>query len=109
MVLADWKGRMNESPSRKIRGTHHLLGLHDGALVVVEYRPTGGPEYRRRTIIGTIVSANCEELHVMQTGGYREGWFPEVVTLDFGEARGPIGVVKGWASACCECGGSGTT
>ena len=82
-------------------------GLHDGALVVVEYFTTATALRRRRTIIGTVVSANRDELHIMQTGGYRDERYPEMVTLDFGEARGPIGVVASWSAACCECGGTG--
>ena len=96
------KGRMNG-----LRGDPSLMGLHDGALVVVKYRPTGCADWQRRTIIGTVVTANREELHVMQTGGYREDHFPEMVTLGFGADHGPIGVVRGWAAACCECGGTG--
>jgi hypothetical protein len=79
-------------------------GLHDGAFVVVTYVAKSGPT---REIVGTVVAANREEVHVLQTGGYRESWWPEMVTLDFVDAVGPIGTVRSWAAGCESCGGSG--
>ena len=79
-------------------------GLQESVDVFVTY--TSQNDYMR-TIIGTVVAVNSEELHILQTGGFRESWWPEMVTLDFGKACGPIGTVVSWSVACESCGGLG--